>query len=236
MFTGYCNQKDHKLKLLYYCKTHNELCCVACLCKIKGHGNGQHKDCSVVYIDEIKNEKKDKLNENIITLENLSKSLEKAINEIKIMTLKINENKEELKLKIQKIFTKIRNELNNKEDQLLLDIDKKFEENYLSPDLIKKSDKLPEKVKISLEKGKSLLKDWNEDDLSNIINDCIQIEKNIEDINIITEKIKKFNLNDNIEVVIPDEDDINKVIENIKYLGYENRIDSNIIKKIDEQK
>ena len=35
-----------------------------------------------------------------------------------------------MKINIQKIFTKIRNEINNKEDELLLEVDKQFNEIY----------------------------------------------------------------------------------------------------------
>ena len=38
------------------------------------------------------------------------------MNDLKILIEKINENKEELKMKIQKIFTKIRSVLNEKEE------------------------------------------------------------------------------------------------------------------------
>ena len=57
-FSGLCEKEKHNIELQYYCKTHNELCCAACLCKIKGQGNGQHKDCDVVFINEVKEEKK----------------------------------------------------------------------------------------------------------------------------------------------------------------------------------
>ena len=66
----------------------------------------------------------------------------------------MNENKEELKLKIQKIFTKIRNELNNREDEILLEVDKKFEDFFIKEEIIKECGKLPDKIKISLDKGK----------------------------------------------------------------------------------
>ena len=46
-----------------------------------------------------------------------------------------------------------------------------------------------------LSKGKSLEKNWKVDDLSNIINDCIQIDKNINNINVITKRINQCNLN-----------------------------------------
>ena len=51
-------------------------------------------------------------------LEELSNNINESINKIKIIYEKINKEKEELKLKIQKIFTNIRNEINNREDQL----------------------------------------------------------------------------------------------------------------------
>ena len=51
-----------------------------------------------------------------------SKNIEQSINEIKKIYEDINKNKEDLKIKIQTIFTKLRNELNKKEDKLLLEI------------------------------------------------------------------------------------------------------------------
>ena len=61
-------------------------------------------------------------------MENLSKKLEEAINNLKNILVKINEDKEKLKLEIQSVFTKLRNIINEREDQLLLDVDKKFYE------------------------------------------------------------------------------------------------------------
>ena len=73
-------------------------------------------------LEDIKNDKINKLNDNIIYLEELSKTLQESINKTKEIYEKIIENKEGLKLKIQKIFTKIRNELNKREDELLLEV------------------------------------------------------------------------------------------------------------------
>ena len=67
----------------YFCKTHNKLCCAACLSKIKRKGDGQHFDCDVCSIEEIKEEKKNKLNENIKYLEEFSKTIENSINKLK---------------------------------------------------------------------------------------------------------------------------------------------------------
>ena len=143
IFTGFCLEDNHKIKLQFFCKTHNQLCCAACISKIKSENFGNHKDCNVCVIEDIKDEKINKLKENIQCLENLSKNVNESINNLKIISQKLNENKEQLKLKIQKIFTKIRNELNNREDELLLDIDKRFENLFFKEEIIKDSEKLP---------------------------------------------------------------------------------------------
>ena len=220
IFTGICKEKDHSIKLEYYCKNHNQLCCAACLCKIKDEVNGQHKDCDVLKIDDIKDEKMKNLKENIKLLEDLSNNLEKYIEELKIIFEKINKNKEALKLNIQNIFTKIRNALNEREDKLLLEVDNKFNDIYINEDVIKKSEKLPDKIKISLEKGKLIEKEWNNKELNLIINDCINIEKNIEDINIINKNIKKLNSKNNINIKISlEEKEINDFLQEIKSFG-----------------
>ena len=60
IFTGLCTKPNHALKLEYYCKTHNQLCCAACIAKIKNKWNGQHKDCDIYYIVKIKSNVKKK--------------------------------------------------------------------------------------------------------------------------------------------------------------------------------
>ena len=47
IFTGFCKVENHQIKLEYFCKNHNVLCCGLCIAKIKGKGNGQHTDCNV---------------------------------------------------------------------------------------------------------------------------------------------------------------------------------------------
>jgi len=123
IFTGYCKEKNHRDKLEFFCKNHNLLCCAACLCKLKVKGFGQHKDCDICEIENIKDEKKNKLKENIKCLEDLENKFNENINKLKEIFDKIEKDKEDLKLKIQNIFTKIRNTLNNRKNQLLLDID-----------------------------------------------------------------------------------------------------------------
>ena len=94
---------------------------------------------------------------------------------------------------------------------------------------------MPNKTKIILEKGKIIEKEWNNNKLNSLINDCINIENNIKEINDINEKIKKCNLNQNIEIKFyPEkEDEFNKFVEKIKSFGKisDNNIDNNYIYK-----
>ena len=178
IFTGICKVQNHSVKLNYFCNNHNQLCCAECITKIKDKQNGQHKDCDICIIEDIKNKKKDNLSKNIQILEEISKTIEQSINNLANTFQRINKNKENLKLEVQKIFTKLRSEMNQREDELLLEIDQKFDSLFFKEDLIKESNKLPNKIKLSLEKGKNLNNDWNNGNKLNLlINDCINIEK-----------------------------------------------------------
>ena len=56
--------------------------------------------------------------------------------------------------------------------------------------------------------------------LSQLINDCINIENNIKNINIINENIKKCNLNKDLIIEFsPNEIEINDFLEKIKIFG-----------------
>ena len=189
IFTGFCKEDNH-YDLKYLCKTHNLLCCSAYLCKIKNEGNGQHVDCEVCCIKDITDEMKNKLNKNIKFLEDLSYNLKESINEFKVKIEKINQKKEQIQLKIQKIFTKFRNSLNDREDELLLKIDELYNKYFFNENLIKDYEKLPNKTIISLDKGKEIDKQWNDNNLISLINDCINIENNIKDINTFNLTIK----------------------------------------------
>ena len=160
-FTGFCNEKNHSFKLEFFCKTHNKLCCLACLSKMKNNIYGQHANCTVYNIAEIKDEKKSKFEENIQKLEELSITFQNSINELKLIIENIEKNKEELKIDIQKIFTQFRSALNTREDELLLEVDNQF---LSCEDLKKKSEKLPNNIKKTLEKGKLLENEWNNND------------------------------------------------------------------------
>ena len=69
IFTRFCTDLNHNVDLEYFCKTHNVLCCAKCISKIKTKKNGKHGDCDICLINDIKDEKKEKLNENIKILE-----------------------------------------------------------------------------------------------------------------------------------------------------------------------
>ena len=219
-FTDICKEKNHSNKLEYFCNNHNQLCCAACIAKIKGKGNGKHKDCDVCFIKKIKKNKKNNLNKNLNYLEELSKTLKESINELKKIFEKICKNKEDLKMEIQKIFTKIRNNFNEREDELLLEVDKQYDNLFFKEELIKTSEKLPNITTLLIKKGKKSDEDWNDKNkLSSIINDCIDIENNIKDIKEENEKIKKSK-SINIKIKFnPKEDGINKFIKNIKEFG-----------------
>ena len=79
IFIDICKEKNHSKQLEFYCKNHNQLCCVACFSKIEAKGYGKHKNCDICIIEEIKEEKKNKLKENIKYLEDLSNNLDNAV-------------------------------------------------------------------------------------------------------------------------------------------------------------
>jgi len=222
IFTGFCKEKNHQVELKYFCKTHNILCCSECIARIKTNYSGQHADCDICIIEDVENDKKNKLKENIKILEDLSINLQAIIKDLKIIFEKIDKNKEELKMNIQKIFTKLRNTLNDREDELLLEIDKKYNELFKNVEIIKEIDKFPNKIEISLEKGKEIENNWNSNKLNSLINDCLNIENNIKYINKIKESISKNNSLQFEFRFIPYEDGINQFVENIKIFGYIN--------------
>ena len=220
IFTGYCNKEKHFNELEFFCKTHNQLCCIACISKIKNKYYGQHTDCDICNIELIKEEKLKKLKENKKNLENLSNTLVQKIEELKKIFEKLNEKKESLILEIQKIFTNIRNTLNDREDQLIQEINKKFDNLLCNEKIIKESEKLPSKVKRFLEKSKLIDGISNQNKLNYLINDCILIENNIKEINKINENIEKSNDLNNIKIIfIQKKDEINKLLEQIKNFG-----------------
>ena len=160
MLSGFCNEKNHKLELKYFCKNHNRLCCARCVAGLEDEEDGQHADCDICFIKDVENEKRNKLKDNIKCLEDISINLEQKINELKLIYEKIEKSKEELKTNIQKAFTKLRSALNDREEELLKEVDNKYSL-YFNENIIKDCDKLPNKIKKSLEKGKEIENNWN---------------------------------------------------------------------------
>ena len=229
MLSGFCNEKNHKLELKYFCKNHNKLCCAQCVTKLKDKEDGQHADCDICFIKDVENEKRNKLKDNIKCLEDISINLKQKINELKLIYEKIEKSKEELKTNIQKAFTKLRSALNDREEELLKEVDNKYEL-YFNENIIKDCDKLPNKIKISLEKGKEIENNWNNNQLNLLINNCINIENNIKNIKILNESIEKTNnLKINIKF-LPKENGINQLLDSIKKFGEINKgkFESNI--------
>ena len=181
----------------------------------------QKKIIKVVnYIEKIKDEKKNKLKENLKILEDLENKFYESMESLKQIFQDIEKDKENLKLEIQTIFTKIRNSLNEREDKLLNEIDNLFNAKYFSEDIIKKGEKLPKQIKISKEKGRLIDKDWDNNNLNSYINDCINIENNIKNINIIKENINKCNINNEMKIKFsPKNSQLDKFIETIKSFG-----------------
>ena len=202
IFTGLCKEKDHSSLLLFFCKTHNKLCFSSCLCNIKKKGFGQHKDCDVCEIEDIKEEKKNKYEENIKYLENIFNNIQESINNLKLISGKIEENREQFISKVKKIFTKLRNALNERENELLLIINEKFKDFYFGDEIIKENEKLSNQIKTILENNKKDYNKWNIKEKLNIdINECLEMEEKINQIKKLNSLIKPNSYNINIYVI-----------------------------------
>ena len=216
LFTGFCKEKQHNKELNYYCKNHNILCCAVCLCKIEDNGYGLHKNCEVCTLKEINEEKREKLKQNIKWLEDININVEKSMNELKLMLDNINKEKEKLIISVQEIFTKLRNEINKREDELLMEIDEKYKNIISDENMEKQNEKLPKTIKDLIEKGKLIEKDWDKNNLNSTINDCIKIENKLIGIKNISENLKAYKENENNKYIFNcDDEDIKDILEMI---------------------
>ena len=222
LFTGFCQEKNHPNKLEFICKDHNTFCCGLCIAKIKTREYGKHFDCNVCDINNISDEKKKNLSNNIKTLENLTNIYQSLVNDLKKIIEEIDVNKEKVKKEIQDIFTKIRSELNNREDQLLNEVDNIFENKFNIENInnILKDKKYSDKIKKYIEKGKIAEKEWNNNENKIfLINDCINIEKSIDKLNTINSNLEKYKQQDKkLNFYCPPEEVINK-IQNLGRFG-----------------
>ena len=200
-FIDICKESNHSTKYEYFCQTHNKLCCVKCIAKIKDENNGQHKDCTILSLKEAKKEKEKKFNKDYSKLKETSKSLDKTIDKFKSMTQELTKKKEELILEIQKVFTKIRTIINEREDKLLSEVEEIYKNNFYDEKIMKESEKLPLKVKNSLDSIEALNRIKNkEDELSSEINYYIEFEDNMNKIEEINKTIDKCNSNNGIKI------------------------------------
>ena len=102
----------------------------------------------------------------------------------------------------------------------MLEVDNLFNKKYFDEDIIKKGEKLPKQIKISLEKGKLIDKEWDNINLRSYINDCINIEHNIKNINIINKNINKFRIGNKIKIGFePKEAEFNNFLETLNSFG-----------------
>ena len=165
----------------------------------------------------------------------MSRDLDKSVDELKKMLDIISQDKEKLKQKIQKIFTKLRNTLNNREDDLLSQVDKCFKETYFDEEIIVQSEKLPKMINSSLEKGKKIVNGNNNIiKLNSLINDCLSIEENIKQIISLENAINKCKKISGLKIYfLPEEDEINNFLKFIQDFG---QLENNSSKKINQSK
>ena len=208
----YCKEeKHHCFQLNYFCKTHNQLCCAACIAKIKGEEKGQHVNCLIWGVNAIKEEKKSKIRESIKSLEELSSKYNDSYNDIKKIFEQINEKKGKLKSKIQDIFTILKDALNNREDELLLNVDKEYD-NLLCKDNF---ETIPDRINSYLEKCKNI--DDFDNDIYKLISECSEIESGV---NIIKTNMNNIYESKNTEFkFIPEENELNEFIDSIQNFG-----------------
>ena len=225
IFTGFCKEESHSDNLDYFCKNHNNLCCAACISKIKSKGNGQHTDCDVCNLDQIKEEKEKILKENIKLLEDLSNQFENLMEELKTNFEKVT--RETLKKNIEETFTQIKNAINEREKEILSKVDDII--NDKNDDLFSGEKKKYEHTSIEIEKlldkSREIGNDWNNSDkISSCINDCLIIENNVKNINNDIIKIKDSidikNISPGVRFYPDESEAINHFLEKIKNFGY----------------
>ena len=216
-----CLEKNHQEKLEYFCRTHNKLCCRACVTKIKGLGNGQHSECDICFVKDITDERKNILEQNIIYLKNNRTSFDSLINKLKQAYKEISDKKEKLKIRIQKFFTKIRNEINKREDQLLLIVEQVYENYFFNKNFSKDIDKIENKLNLSINKEMLVSNEYNNDEINfiSLINDCILIEDCIKEINYLKENYEKYEKNETLAIDLKLKEEEINFLNNIKNLG-----------------
>ena len=214
LYTFLC--KEDLKKLEYYCRSHNQLCCASCK-------ENKHYNCETSKIEDIKEEKKKNLDKNLNELENLSNNIKERINITKNFYDKVDKLKEDLKSKILKIITNLRNKLNEREDELISEVDKIFSNICPEEKLILNFEKIPKKI-ISILDQKDALDEKLKDTylLNSYIIECINIEKELNEIKETEELINKYDINKEIKISFyPDleTEELNNIYNDIKSFG-----------------
>ena len=120
------------------------------------------------------------------------------------------------------MFTKIRNEINKREDQLLIKVEKVYEKYFFNKNLNKYIDKVTNQINLSINRGRILLDESNNNEttnLINLINECVAIENNINDIEILKNNYKKYEQNKSKKIDLKFKEDEINFLMNIKNLG-----------------
>ena len=102
-----------------------------------------------------------------------------------------------------------------------MELDEKYNDIYFKQDIIKQIKILSNKIYLSLKKSKVLKNEWSDENkLHSLLNDCINIENNIKNINIINEIIQKGkNLNKNKIKCSLNQFSIKDYLEDFKIFG-----------------
>ena len=217
----YSLKKHEEIEAICYCNKCEKFMCKKCEVFHSEFFDSKHKLFIIDSnnFDNIKYTKENeneiiKIEEDIKYLKEFSNKLNEINNELKNESEKMNKNKEDIEIKIQRMFTKIRNTLNKAEDDLLLEIDNKFEKSNINKD-IKKNDILLNKIKLALNKEPYKY------DL--LINEC----KDIELKQLYFQEYEK-----DIDIKIPEEKEFDIILEKINNLSNANKLlfNSDIIK------
>jgi hypothetical protein len=223
-FIGLCPEVNNSDILDYFCKSHNKLCCAACISAIKSKGNGLHKDCDVCNVEDIKEVKSQELKENIKSLEQLSSQFDEIMADLKSKFEQVT--KETTEAKIQNTFAKIRESINKREEEVMSKVDDLINNHYDEMFLKEKQkyDNTLKKIENSIAKSKEIENELNDSNKYKAsINECLIIENNMPNLNKDIEKIKNEidinKINSGIKFYPGDDESINEFTKKMKKFG-----------------
>ena len=104
---------------------------------------------------------------------------------------KINEEKERIKIKIQKIFTEIGNAVDDREDELFVEIDKRFDEICFNESIINDNKILENEMKEYLKKIRNDELNFNDTEINKFNNELDLLKNKSE---IMEKKIKELSI------------------------------------------